>query len=118
MLVSFLPHSDASGYEANSLIFSAQIFYMPSMTEIDYRALASLGVNTVELQLYWSQVEPRPNICNFSLLSSNVKYAERAGIRYTLIFCYGSWDPSWIREYELNSSYEPVNGPTDSYPSW
>ncbi len=117
-LITYLPHFTVLGAQLLSPIFSAQVFSMSSMTKSDYRDLASLGVNTVELQLFWSQIEPRPGSYNFSLLSTNVKYAEGAGLHYILIFWYGPWDPSWISEYELNSSYEPVNGPMDSYPSW
>ncbi|MGC8601796.1 MAG: hypothetical protein ACP5LS_05200, partial [Thermoprotei archaeon] len=54
-------------------IWSVQVWNINGMTQQDYDNIASIGVNAVELQLYWSDIEPSVGTFDFTTLYANVK---------------------------------------------
>ncbi|MBP1356885.1 MAG: hypothetical protein JZD40_00090, partial [Sulfolobus sp.] len=104
--------------ESQQKIWSVQIWNISQMSESDYFLLASYGVNTVELQLYWGFIEPSPGNFTFSLLLQNINWIDEAGLNYILIFWYGPFDPYWITTYELGANGLPIGGSTPSPPWW
>jgi beta-galactosidase GanA len=50
-----------------------QVWNINGMTQQDYDNIASIGVDAVELQLYWSDIEPSVGTFDFTTLYANVK---------------------------------------------
>ncbi|MCY0859945.1 MAG: beta-galactosidase [Sulfolobaceae archaeon] len=119
LILSSFPSSLIAFSSSHSRIVSIQIWDYEDMGPNDYVQIAESGFNTVEFQLFWSNIEPEPNQFDFYLLTQNVKWAEEAGLNFILIFWYGPFQPSWVKGYELNSSYEPVGNTALGFaPPW
>gem|GEM_PF-7021435 len=111
------PISDPSS-NPSTQIWSVQVWDYSQLTPSDYVQIKESGANTVELQLFWSDIEPQPGKFDFTLLRHNVEWAEEAGLNFILIFWYGPFQPTWVQGYELNSSLEPVGTPGMFAPPW
>ncbi|MGC8631812.1 MAG: beta-galactosidase [Thermoprotei archaeon] len=99
-------------------IWSVQVGNIEDMNEGNYQDIAASGANSVELQLFWSAIEPLPGHFSFSTLDKNVDYAEQAGLHVIFMFWYGPFEPQWISSYELTSSSTPVGNGRLSTPPW
>jgi len=104
--------------ENSDRIWSVQVGNIEDMNEGNYQDIAASGANSVELQLFWSVVEPLPGQFSFSTLDKNVDYAEQAGLHVIFMFWYGPFEPRWISGYETTSSSTPVGNGRLSAPPW
>lgn len=100
----------------------AQAASMP-WSDADFAAFAQAGINGVEINLVWGNIEPRRNVYDFSLLDSYLASAAKAHIKLYLIFWQSVWaeappkvvgknPPIWITGRDLTSQGMVTNEPT------
>jgi len=75
----------------------------PAMLPKVWPAMETLGVNTVELPVYWEQIEPAPNRFDFSVVDTLVAQARAHKVRLVLLW-FGTWKngsahyrPAWMK---------------------
>lgn len=82
----------------------------PEITDKFWEQAKDLGVNTIELPIYWQNIEPKPGVYNFEELEQIVISARENNIRLVLL---------WFGSYKNGrSQYAPpwvLNNP-DKYP--
>lgn len=96
----------------------------PAILPNVWRATDRLGVNTVELPIYWEQIEPRPNDFDFSIVDTLIAQARQHHVRLVLLW-FGTWKngsahyrPGWIKSARerypdvLDRNGRPVDSPS------
>ncbi|MGY5055583.1 beta-galactosidase [Streptomyces sp. 900105755] len=81
-----------------------------------FEAVKAKGMNSVEINMPWNQIEPAQGSYDFTELDTELANAEAAGIRIVPIFWQAGWGgspASWITSKEITSS-----GGTGIAPAW
>jgi hypothetical protein len=75
----------------------------PAMLPGVWRAVASLHANTLEVPIYWEQIEPQPGKFDFSLVDVLLEQARQRRVRLVLLW-FASWKngsnhyvPEWMK---------------------
>lgn len=75
----------------------------PAVLPKVWPAMDYLGVNTVELPVYWEQIEPAPNRFDFSVVDTLLAQAREHKVRLVLLW-FGTWKngsahyrPAWMK---------------------
>ena len=75
----------------------------PAMLPKVWPAMKYLGVNTVELPVYWEQIEPQPGQFDFSVVDTLIREARQNEVRLVLLW-FGTWKngsahyrPEWMK---------------------
>lgn len=75
----------------------------PGMLPKVWPAMKYLGVNTVELPVYWEQIEPQPGRFDFGVVDTLIAEARRNDVRLVLLW-FGTWKngsahyrPEWMK---------------------
>lgn len=86
----------------------------------DFAAIASSGINRVEINLYWNDIEPQKGKYDFRLLDRYLAEAARANLKLYPIFWESVWrekegknPPAWLSAREVAS-----DGVAMSEPPW
>jgi beta-galactosidase GanA len=94
----------------------------PSMLPKVWPAVEALHANTVEMPVYWEQLEPQPGSFNYTVLDALLTQAREHNVRLVLLW-FGTWKngsghymPEWMkRSPELGTHILDANGrPLDS----
>ncbi len=109
------------------LIMSAQAHNSsawPAMLPKVWPAMDFLGVNTVELPVYWEQMEPTPGLFDFSVVDSLLEQAREHKMRLVLLW-FGTWKngsahyrPSWVKQHPdiypnvVDRQGKPIDSPS------
>jgi hypothetical protein len=77
--------------------------YNLSELETAWKALEAMGANTVEIPVYWCQVEPEEGQFDFSVLDDLLQGARQHGLKLMLLW-FGTWKngqieytPNWVK---------------------
>ncbi len=92
-------------------------------SDADFAAFSRAGLNGVEINLVWGDIEPRRDEYDFALLDSYLASAAKAHIKLYLIFWQSVWaeappkvvgknPPLWITGRDLTSQGMATNEPT------
>lgn len=82
----------------------------PAELETVWPQARQMNVNTVEIPVYWEQVEPRPGEFDFTVVDEIVADARREGFRLVLL-----WFATW-KNGAMDYAPEWVKRDTDTYP--
>ncbi|HJP72978.1 MAG TPA: beta-galactosidase [Pseudonocardiaceae bacterium] len=85
-------------------------------SESSFAALHAKGLNTAEIDMSWSVVEPTQGNFSFAELDQEIANAAAAGMQLVPIFWYSGWGGSpapWVTSHEVNPS-----GTQGSAPAW
>ncbi|HEY4022475.1 MAG TPA: beta-galactosidase [Pseudonocardiaceae bacterium] len=85
-------------------------------SESSFAALHAKGLNTAEINLSWSVIEPTQGSFNFTELDQELANASAAGMQLVPIFWYSGWGgspASWVTSHEVSPS-----GVQGSAPAW
>lgn len=94
----------------------------PSMLPKVWPAVEALGANTVEMPIYWEQLEPQPGRFDYAVLDVLLTQARQHKVHLVLLW-FGTWKngsghymPEWMkRSPELGTHIVDANGrPLDS----
>ncbi|PWK72941.1 glycosyl hydrolase family 35 [Mucilaginibacter oryzae] len=87
----------------------------PAMLPQVWQYAAAMHLNTLEIPLYWEQVEPQPNKFNFSLIDTLLTQARQHQVRLVLLW-FGTWKngsnhymPGWMKQDAVK--YPNITGP-------
>jgi hypothetical protein len=96
----------------------------PAMLPKVWPAMKYLGVNTVELPVYWEQIEPQPGRFDFGVVDTLIAEARRNDVRLVLLW-FGTWKngsahyrPEWIKRQPdrfpniVDRDGKPVDSPS------
>jgi hypothetical protein len=114
------------------LILGAQInnsSAWPAMLPKVWPAMAALHVNTVEMPVYWEQMEPQPGHFDFSVVDTLLSQARAHHVHLSLLW-FGTWKngsahylPEWMKlqpaKYPnvINSDGAPLDSPSPNAPA-
>jgi hypothetical protein len=77
--------------------------YNDAESETAFQALKLIGGNTLEIPVYWGQVEPEEGRFDFTGVDSLLSKAQREGVRLVLLW-FGTWKngdmdyaPAWVK---------------------
>lgn len=80
----------------------------PYITDQFWTQLRSLHANTIEVPIYWQNIEPRPGHFNFKELDDLVQHARQEQIKLVLLW-FASWKngtssyaPAWLLKTQNN----------------
>jgi hypothetical protein len=105
------------------LILGAQMWNSsgwPAILDKAWPQLKELNCNTLEVPIYWEQIEPEPGKFDFTILDKLIQDARRENIRLVLLWFasykngQSQYTPAWVkenpREYPrmLNASGQPT----------
>jgi hypothetical protein len=105
------------------LILGAQMWNSsgwPAILDKAWPQLKELNCNTLEVPIYWEQIEPEPGKFDFTILDKLIQEARRENIRLVLLWFasykngQSQYTPAWVkenpREYPrmLNASGQPT----------
>ena len=92
-------------------------------------AMKALHVNTVEIPIYWEQMEPQPGRFDFSLVDTLLAQARQHRVHLVLLW-FGTWKngsahyiPEWMKRQPalypniVNAKGEPVDSPSPHAPA-
>jgi hypothetical protein len=96
----------------------------PAMLPKVWPAMKYLGVNTVELPVYWEQLEPQPDRFDFDVVDTLLAQARQNDVRLVLLW-FGTWKngsahyrPEWMkREPERFPNIVARDGKANDSPS-
>ena len=96
LIVDGAPYLILGGQAHNSSAWPAA---MPNV----WSAVSSIDANTLEVPVYWQQMQPTPNTFDFSIVDSMIKSAREHHVRLVLLW-FGTWKngsshylPDWIK---------------------
>ncbi len=118
--------------DAPYLILGAQVnnsSAWPATLPKVWPAMEFLGVNTVEIPIYWEQMEPEPGRFDFSLVNTLLAQARAHGFRLVLLW-FGTWKngsahylPEWMKRDParypniVGADGKPVDSPSPHAPA-
>ncbi len=77
--------------------------YNEAEAETAFRAVKSIGGNTLEIPIYWDQVEPQEGAFDFASVDALLDGARRHGLKLVLLW-FGAWKngdmdyaPAWVK---------------------
>jgi beta-galactosidase GanA len=96
----------------------------PAMLPKVWPAMDYLGVNTVELPVYWEQIEPAPGRFDFTVVDTLIQQAREHRVRLVLLW-FGTWKngsahyrPVWMKQQPakypniIGRQGQPVDSPS------
>ena len=118
--------------DAPYLILGAQVnnsSAWPATLPKVWPAMEYLGVNTVEVPIYWEQMEPQPGQFDFSIVDTLLAQARAHGLRLVLLW-FGTWKngsahylPEWMKRQPdlypniVGADGKPVDSPSPHAPA-
>jgi len=109
------------------LILGAQVgnsSAWPGMLPQVWPAIAALHANTVEMPVYWEQLEPQPGKLDYAVVDTLVAACRKNGVRLILLW-FGTWKngsphyvPLWVKQDPklyvrmIGSTGRPVDSPS------
>ena len=85
-------------------------------SKASFAALKADGLTTVEINMFWNNVEPSPGTFDFTELDTTLANAAAAGIKVVPIFWESGWTgspASWITDREVTAA-----GAAGAQPAW
>ena len=77
--------------------------YNDAESETAFRAVKLIGGNTLEIPVYWDQVEPQEGVFDFASVDALLASARRHGLKLVLLW-FGTWKngdmdyaPAWVK---------------------
>jgi hypothetical protein len=120
LLVDGQPFFILGGQVHNSSAWTAM---MPQV----WQAVATLNANTVELPIYWEQIEPQPSKFDFMLIDTLLLQAREHKVRLVLLW-FATWKngsnhymPEWMKHDAVKypnitgKNGQPVDSPSPNY---
>ncbi len=96
----------------------------PKMMPAVWRSAAILKLNTLEIPVYWEQVEPHPGKFDFSFVNTLLQQSRQHGVKLVLLW-FGTWKngsnhymPEWMKRDAVNypnitgKNGQPIDSPS------
>jgi Ricin-type beta-trefoil lectin domain/Beta-galactosidase len=109
----------AAAADWDGTLYATQLDYDDNGTpwsEASFAALKSAGLNSAEIDLSWSAIEPSVNTYDFSTLDAELVNAAAAGIKLVPIFWQSGWGGS-PAPY-ITSTEVKADGTVGAFPVW
>ena len=101
----------------------------PGMLPQVWDAVKAMHLNTVEIPIYWEQIEPQPGKFDFSVVNTLLSQARAHNVRLVLLW-FGTWKngsnhytPAWMKRDAAKypnitgKNGQPVDSPSPHYPA-
>ena len=101
----------------------------PGMLPQDWDAVKAMHLNTLEVPIYWEQIEPQQGQFDFSVVNTLLKQARAHGVHLVLLW-FGTWKngsnhymPEWMKRDAAKypnitgKNGQAVDSPSPHYPS-